>query len=161
MLRYAADDGSAEYAITNVYDGVAQWMMRPGDSGMDVYKMPRRVDPADFLAHADWQMLFATLSETAKLHWGADETIDGETVRVLDVTLIDPLPGAATRSRSYFSKAHGVPVKAVAYGAQDHVLYEWSLYIEAINQPIPPETFAVTVPSNAQLYDLTGETDER
>jgi outer membrane lipoprotein-sorting protein len=162
MLRYEANDRSASYAITNLFDGEFQWMQRPGDEGMELFKLSRTPDPADFLAHFDWKIRFEELEKAAALEWRDDEVVNGAATHVLDVTPHDRAPdNPVLTTRSYFAKEYGIPIKAIAFDEHKRVVYEWTLSVTAVNAPVSPEIFVMTIPENAVVHDLTGAAHDR
>jgi len=85
-----------------------------------------------------------------------DESVDGKTCHVIEMTPKDPETKAMIgRTVTYFDKKTGINIKSVSYNPSGDVVSTVKITDIKINDNIDPDKFKFTPPAGVQVNDMT------
>ena len=139
---------------TDVCDGKFYYSVSDASGQKTAAK--RKYNPKDQPSPFDPMAGFKMIEQHFNLKLLPDETVDGKSVYVLEMTSKEAQPGMPiARTRLYYDKSNCIAVKSVSYDDKGKAVGTMTTTDIKIDASIPPERFVFKVPVGVDVVDET------
>ena len=135
-------DGAIAYSLT--------------DAGGQKTAAKRKFDPKNQPSPFDAMAMFKMIEEHFNLKLLPDETVDGKSMYVLEMTFKEPQPGMPiSKTKLYYDKSTAIAVKSISYDEKGKAVGTMTTSDVKIDATVPQDHFVFKVPVGVDIVDNT------
>jgi outer membrane lipoprotein-sorting protein len=152
--KFGGQEQKIPSTMMTVTDGDYQYTYNESAGQKSAFR--QKVNPTNQINVFDGKRLFADLERDYQIKVLPDETVDGRSCYVLEMTPKSEMAKSSgmTRSLSYFDKEDGIIRKSVFQDKDGKTSTQMTVSDVKINPPIPADRFKFTAPAGVTVQDM-------